>query len=172
MQRSLLGILSLGLVGLASVLGPQLPFASTVGYTRTVETKAPEQVKPLDLVREPASYLEKVVKFEGEFRGFSSLGLDYKPAFRDSKDYVTLLIRRPDVEHHTIPLSELKLFYKREDTEKLATLEPGDKVRFQGKVFSAALGDPWVELEAFTITKPVKREEKDENEAEEASVSD
>ena len=31
-------------------------------------------------------------------------------------------------------------------------LEAGDKIRITGKVFSNALGDPWVEAKTFTVT--------------------
>jgi hypothetical protein len=141
----------------ASLGKPVVKTASSVKNMVEAQT-----VTPLALVKDPAAYLNKAVKFEAEFRGFSSMGLDYKPAFREAKDYVTLLVRRPDVSHHIIPLSELKLFYPRKEAEMLSKLEPGDKVRFQGKVFSTALGDPWLDVSFFTITEAVKRKAEDE----------
>lgn len=130
-------------------------------------------VAPLDLLKKPEAYLNQRIYLEGEFRTFSTLGLDYKPAFRDSKDYVSLLIRRPDVSHHKIPLSEVKLFYPRQNAslkpvgkekpapkvvaqnEVLSKLEPGDWIGLEGTVFSTALGDPWVDVTTVTRLKPV-----------------
>jgi hypothetical protein len=109
-------------------------------------------VTPIDLVRNPAQYLNKTVKFEGEFTGFTGLGLDYSKALRPAKDFVGLLVRRPDVRNHIIPLSELKMFYPRTKSEAITTLESGDQVSITGTVFSTALGEPWVEVSQLTIT--------------------
>ncbi|MCK7484454.1 MAG: hypothetical protein MZU97_02065 [Bacillus subtilis] len=100
------------------------------------------------------------------FERFSTLGLDYKPAFRDSKKYISFLIRRTDVTDHSIPLSELKLIIAREKAEKLIDLESGDKIEITGEVFSTALNDPWVEVESIKIISPkVKNvsDKKDDN---------
>ncbi|HEY9744758.1 MAG TPA: hypothetical protein V6C99_00915, partial [Oculatellaceae cyanobacterium] len=66
------------------------------------------QVDPLTLLQNPQAYLNKKVTFTGTFNRFADIALDYKKAFRDSRDYVTFFILRPDVTHSTIPLSELK----------------------------------------------------------------
>ncbi len=68
-------------------------------------------VKPLDVVANPDMYLNKKIKFRAAFDKFSTLGLDYKPALRDSQKYISFLIKRDDVTDHTIPLSEMRIFY-------------------------------------------------------------
>ena len=118
-------------------------------------------VSPLDLVNNPAKYLNKNITFDAEFVAFTSLGLDYKPAFRDGTKYIGVLIKRPDVTNHTIPLSEMKIFITREMAEKNIDIEAGDKIKVQGKVYSAALGDPWIDVKTFTmLTHKAKAENK------------
>ena len=43
---------------------------------------------PLEIVANPDKYLNKKVKFKASFDKFSTLGLDYKPAMRDSQKYI------------------------------------------------------------------------------------
>jgi len=105
----------------------------------------------LDIVANPAKYLNKYVKIKATFDKFSNLGLDYKPAFRSSEKYISLLIKRDDVTNHTIPLSEMKIFMQRSEAEKYIDLEAGDTIEFSGFVFSNALGDPWIEVDKFTV---------------------
>jgi len=120
------------------------------------------EVKPMELVKKPGNFLNKEVKFSAEFDKFSTLGLDYKRAFRDSKDYISFLIKRPDVEkNYTIPLSELKLIFKREEAEKMLDIENGDRVIIKGKVFSTALNDPWVDVYELKNLDPDKKEEEE-----------
>ncbi|MBQ9246203.1 hypothetical protein IJ182_08050 [bacterium] len=114
-------------------------------------------VSPLDVVNNAGKYLNKNISFTGEFVAFTSLGLDYKPAFREGTKYIGILIRRPDVTNHTIPLSEMKIFVKRELAEKNIDIEAGDKIKIEGKVFSTALGDPWVDASNFTLLTPKKK---------------
>lgn len=107
------------------------------------------QVQPEDLVSKPHEFLGKNVKFSGSFASFTNLALDYKPAMKPSKTYLSMLIRRQSAG--SVPLSELKLAMlipkeKDPDTQMLANLKEGDKVEITGKVFSAALDDPWVEI--------------------------
>ena len=109
-------------------------------------------VSPVDVVKNPDKYLNKDITFNTEFVAFTALGLDYKPAFRDSSKYIGVLVRRNDVLDHVIPLSEMKIFITREMAEKNVDIEVGDKVRISGKVFSTALGDPWVDVKTFTVT--------------------
>ena len=125
----------------------------TYAHIEKIEKKNPETkpvyqiVKPLDLVNNPQNFLNKEIKMYAEFNKFSTLGLDYDKAFRDSKDFISILIKRPDVsEEYTIPLSELKLILKRDEAEKLLDIESGDKIEITGKVFSTALNDPWVDI--------------------------
>lgn len=117
-------------------------------------------VNPVDVVNRPNFYLNKNIKIRAKFDKFSTLGLDYKPAMRSSEKYISFLIQRPDVQSHNIPLSEMKIFISRTEAEKHIDLNSGDIVEFTGRVFSTALGDPWVDVNNFTVisTKP-----KDEN---------
>lgn len=117
-------------------------------------------VNPLDLVAKPNFYLHKNVKIKGKFDKFSTLGLDYKPAMRSSEDYISFLIQRPDVTDHNVPLSELKIFLKRDEAEKHIDLNSGDIVEFSGRIFSTALGDPWMDVVKFTVISTTPKEDK------------
>ena len=113
-------------------------------------------VSPDDLVSKPQEFLGKNVKFNANFFAWSNLALDYKPAFRSSKTHVSFLILKPNSH---IPLSELKLAMmipKEKDPEAtvFATLKDGDQVELTGKVFSAALDDPWVEIFKLKVGSP------------------
>lgn len=124
--------------------------AKTV-HSQTAEVKDYKSVDPLDLVANPQKYLNKPILIDADFDKFSVLGLDYKPAFKDSKNYIAFLIRRPDQTATVMPLSELKLFIKRDKAEKLIDLESGDNVQITGVVFSVALNDPWVEVDNVKV---------------------
>ncbi len=108
-------------------------------------------VSPVEVVNNPSRYLNKNITFNAEFVAYTSLGLDYKPAYRDPNKFIGILVRRPDVSDYTIPLSEMKIFVSRETAEKNMELDAGDKVKISGKVFSTALGDPWVDVTGFTV---------------------
>jgi hypothetical protein len=106
-------------------------------------------VTPEELVEKPQEYLNKNVKFTAKFFAFSSLALDYKPALRSSKSYLSFLVLR---SHNHIPLSELKLALpipKEKDPENqlIAVLKDGDTVELSGHVFSTALGEPWMDVQ-------------------------
>lgn len=119
-------------------------------------------VNPLQLVEQPGVYMEKEIKFQAQFHKFSTLGLDYDKAMRDSKDYISVLIKRPDVpEKYVIPLSELKLIIKRDEAEEMLDMESGDKVEITGKVFSSALNDPWVDIYELSSLEPKNKEKED-----------
>lgn len=116
-------------------------------------------VNPLDVVANPYRYLRRNIKIKAKFDKFSTLGLDYSPAMRSSEKYISFLIQRPDISNHDIPLSELKIFLKKEVAEKNIDLDAGDEIEFTGKVFSTALGDPWMDVDSFkvlTVKKPKK----------------
>ncbi len=116
-------------------------------------------VAPIAVVDNPVKYLNKIITFDAEFVAFTSLGLDYKPAFREGTKYIGVLIKRDDVQNHVIPLSEMKIFMSREMAEKHLDLDAGDKIKITGKVFSDALGDPWVDITSLTVlTKKEKKE--------------
>lgn len=116
-------------------------------------------VNPLDVVANPYKYLRRNIKIKAKFDKFSTLGLDYTPAMRSSEKYISFLIQRPDTSNHDIPLSELKIFLKKEVAEKNIDLDAGDEIEFTGKIFSTALGDPWMDVDSFkvlTVKKPKK----------------
>ena len=54
---------------------------------------------------------------------------------------------------HDIPLSELKLFLKREMAEKFVDLKLNDEIQITGNVFSDALGDAWIDVSNLVIIK-------------------
>jgi len=114
-------------------------------------------VSPLDLVKSPNLYLNKDIKFKAKFDKFSTLGLDYKPAMRDSQKYIAFLIKRDDVKDYNIPLSELKLIIKRDYAEQeMIDTESSDEIEVYGKVFSTALNDPWLDVKKIKILTPKK----------------
>lgn len=142
-----------------SVYAQQIPSRTIVSAAGVQQIPVQQNcalVNPLDLVARPNFYLNKNVKIKAKFDKFSTLGLDYKPAMKSSEKYISFLIQRPDVTDHNIPLSELKLFLDRTEAEKYIELNSGDVVEFSGKVFSTALGDPWMEVTNFNVisTKP------------------
>lgn len=120
-------------------------------------------VNALDVVANPYSYLNKNIKIKAKFDKFSTLGLDYAPAMRSSEKYISFLIQRPDVTNHNIPLSELKIFLKKEIAEKNIDLDAGDEVEFSGKVFSTALGDAWMDAENFEVLTKKETKKTTEN---------
>lgn len=124
---------------------------SQMQTTKNYVTPSSQTVNPLNIVARPSFYLNKTVKIRAKFDKFSTLGLDYKPAMRSSENYITFLIQRPDVIDHNIPLSELKIFLNRTEAEKYIDLNSGDIVEFSGRVFSTALGDPWMDATTFTV---------------------
>lgn len=117
------------------------------------------QVSPIAVVNSPKMYLNKQIVMFAKFDKFATLGLDYKPAFRSSEDYISFLIKRDDTTHN-IPLSEMKLFLKRSVAEKFIDLKTDDEIKIEGKVFSDALGDAWVDVNTLTITKKAPEEKK------------
>ena len=144
-----------------------LLFAANVSIGEVKKTKKPTVQKtvsqnvnyalvksPTLVVANPYAYLNKNIQFPAKFNKFSTLGLDYRPAMRESQAYIGVLIERDDVGNNVIPLSEFKMFLKRSDAEKLTDIETGDAVMIKGKVFSAALGDPWMDITEFKILTP------------------
>ena len=136
------------------------PNAPKIESSPAVIEKNYEQVKPLDVVTNANLYLGKQIKFIATFDKFSTLGLDYKPAFRSSEKYISFLIKRDDVTDHTIPLSEMKIFIKRTEAEKFIELDSGDKIEVYGKVFSTALTDPWIEAEKLVLLSKKSKDQK------------
>lgn len=118
------------------------------------------KVDPLSLLQAPAQYMNKKVTFTGTFNRFADIGLDYKKAFRDSRDYVTFFILRPDVTDHTIPLAEMKLFFPRKKSTEVLDLETGDKIQIVGTEFSTALDEPWIDVEHIKIVEKTEKHER------------
>lgn len=120
-------------------------------------------VNALDIVASPFKFLHRNIKIKAKFDKFTTLGLDYPAAMRSSEKYISILIQRPDVTDHNIPLSEMKIFLKRELAEKNINLDAGDEIELSGHVFSTALGDAWMDaddLKVITKKNPDKKEEK------------
>jgi len=136
--------------GLSVVAEPLPTLVTASGITQPIQQTC-ALVNPLDLVARPNFYLNKTVRIKAKFDKFSTLGLDYKPAMKSSEKYISFLIQRPDITDHNIPLSELKIFLDRTEAEKYIELNSGDTVEFTGKVFSTALGDPWLEVTNFKV---------------------
>ena len=118
------------------------------------------EVTPLTVVNSPKVYLNKSIVMKAKFDKFATLGLDYKPAYKSSDDYISFLIQRSD-SNYDIPLSEMKLFLKRDIAEKFIDLKTNDEVEIKGVVFSDALGDAWVDVKQLTVLK--KAPETDKN---------
>ena len=154
----LLGFLAIGLSVSAVTTTP-----TNLQQTQKVQAQSVNtgylSVNPLDLVAKPSFYVNKNIIITAKFDKFVTLGLDYKPAFRSSEDYISFLIQRPDVSSHNIPLSELKIFLKRKEAEKFIELNSGDEIEIKGKVFSDALTDAWVEVVNLKVINAVKKEE-------------
>ena len=113
-------------------------------------------VNPLSVVANPHQYLNKYIRIRAKFDKFSTLGLDYKRAMRSSDEYISFLFLREDAVNN-IPLSEFKMFLSKELAEKNIDLDAGDEILFSGKVFSTALGDPWMDVTNFQIINKVKK---------------
>jgi hypothetical protein len=117
-------------------------------------------VTPKELVTNPKVYQKKNVQLQGVVSGFSTLGLDYPRVKFSAKDYVTLVIYRQDVpEQFKIPLTELKLFLKRDVIKDVKRLGQGDTIALQGTVVSDALGDAWVDVAKLTVLKSVQKDD-------------
>lgn len=111
----------------------------------------------LNVVASPSKYLNKTVKMQATFDKFSTLGLDYSKALRKSSDYIGILVQRDDVIDHNIPLSEMKLFMKKEMAQKHIDLDTGDKIEIVARVFSTALNDPWLDIQKLTVIQKAKK---------------
>lgn len=148
-------ITALAVIALATAIS--ITNISETAFAQPTTTPAVVQISeisvtPLALVNAPQNYLNKNIVIKAKFDKFSTLGLDYKPAMRSSEDYISFLIKRDDTTHN-IPLSELKLFLKRDLAEKFIDLKTDDEIEIKGKVFSTALGDAWVDTDKLTVTK-------------------
>ena len=130
------------------------------------------------LLESPTDHLNKKIKFRGKFSSFTTLALDYEPALRKSKEYISLCIFRPDSK---IPLSELKLAYplgEAKENQTIRDLEEGDLLEIYGQVFSTALDEPWVDilslkrLESASPKKDEKLAVEDKNKNDKEKLND
>lgn len=111
-----------------------------------------------DLVSKPKDYLNKKVTIEGEFHSFSSLSLDYPKALKDSKEYIGIILSRPD--NAEIPLVELKLSAPLEMfKDKNISIAQGDKLRLSSKVYAVALGEAWLEVKDLELLEKAKTDD-------------
>jgi len=132
---------------------------ATKSVAQNLQTSQGIYVKPLTVVNSPSTYLNKSIIIEAKFDKFSTLGLDYKPAMKSSENYISFLIKRDDTSFN-IPLSEMKLFLKRDVAEKFIDLKTNDEIEIKGVVFSDALGDAWVDVKELKITKKAPDDKK------------
>lgn len=126
-----------------------------------------QSVTTQQLVDNPNQYLHKNVKFTAPFHAYSSLALDYKPALRPSKSYLSFLILRPNSK---VPFSEIKLAMpipkdKDPKNKLLQDLKDGDTIEVAGTVFATALDEPWVDVKQLvkiaSAPDPKKDKEKE-----------
>lgn len=150
--KSLLLALLCAVVLTTSNICTEKVVAEPVATPAVVNTSPAIGIKPLDVVANPKAYLNKVITMNAKFDKFSTLGLDYKSAFRSSEDYITFLIKRDDTSYD-IPLSEMKLFILRDEAEKHIDLKLNDEIKIQGVVFSDALGDAWIDVKSLELIK-------------------
>lgn len=150
-------------VGLSTNAIVKAPITTLSNIKKTTVSAPVEKVyqpaNSLDIVLHPTKYLNKRVTIRAKFDKFSTLGLDYKPAYKSSDKYITFLIKRDDVINHTVPLSEMKNFLERSVAEKYIDLKAGDEIEYSGVVFSDALGDAWISVEKFSVLTQKSKEE-------------
>ena len=136
---------------------------------KNIVTECKTELTLSQLIAEPEKWLDKEICFSGSFDSFSGLALDYPPAMRERKKYISLTLLRPKTQ---IPLGELKLAIKINDAQRheyLSKIAEGDTVKIKGKVFSAALGEPWVDINQIQVTKgPNSKKNEEESEKENA----
>ena len=138
-----------------------VPANTAVPTTQQTQTVQFYNVAPLTIVNSPKTYLNKNVIMKAKFDKFTTLGLDYKPAFKSSEEYISFLIKRDDTTFN-IPLSEMKLFLKRNVAEKYIDLKTNDEIEIKGLVFSDALGDTWIDVKELKITQKAPEDKKSE----------
>lgn len=115
--------------------------------------KCLEASTPLvDIVAEPKKFLNKKIYLEGDFYSYSTLALDYPKAMKSSKDFIGIVLSRPDAAE--IPLVELKiaapvLLFK--DTN--LNIDQGDRIGIKAKIYAIALGEAWLDAESIEIIK-------------------
>ncbi|CAN5256324.1 hypothetical protein BH11CYA1_BH11CYA1_01540 [soil metagenome] len=121
------------------------------------------------LTEHAGEYLNKNVRFVANFQAYSSLALDYKPAMRPAKTYLSFLVFR---NNSKVPLSELKLAMpipkeddKSPQAKLLSELKEGDQLEVTGKVFATPLDEPWVDVLRLKRLKAAVDEKEKEKKA-------
>jgi hypothetical protein len=132
-------------------------FLGTYLPSLAAKSKCIETTKLQELISDPKNFLNRDIQIEGEFFSFSTLPLDFEKAMRSSKDFIGLVLVRPDMKE--IPLVELKIaapleMFKQENL----TIEHGDFILLEAKVYALALGEPWLEVSKITIEKKAKED--------------
>lgn len=127
------------------------------GFSSAKNKCKADLIKLSELILEPEKFLNKDLTIEGEFYSFSTIPLDYEKAMKSSKDFIGLILARPDQTE--IPLVELKLaaplkMFKEGDLN----IEHGDIISLEAKVYAVALGEPWLEVEEISLEKKAKEE--------------
>lgn len=164
-MKNKLKVLIVGLIATMGIFGIANTMQFVWATTPVVSAPSAPQmqyytVSPLELVSNPYKFINRNIRIYAKFDKFSTLGLDYPQAMRSHDKYISFMIQRPDITNHNIPLSELKIFLKKEVAEKNIDLDAGDDIEFTGKVFSTALGDPWVDVHDFRVVRKVKKTDK------------
>ena len=129
------------LLFISPAFAQQAPDAKTPAKTPAQMVQNADRIRttPLDVVANPDKFLSKKIIMDGKFDKFTTLGLDY----------------------NNVPLSEMKLFLKRDYAEKFVDLNTGDKISVTGIVFSNALGDSWVEVDNITVLEKAPKEKEE-----------
>lgn len=153
-------VLSAGILTTSTVCLEKVSAEPVVVQPQAAQTVQALSIDPLVIVSSPKTYLNKTVVMKAKFDKFSTLGLDYKPAYKSSEDYISFLIQRSDINHN-IPLSEMKLFLKRDVAEKFIDLKTNDEIEIKGNIFSDALGDAWIDVSELKIIKKAAEDKKD-----------
>jgi len=152
MRKNIFLTISLAIV--LGIFGVNLEVSAAPAKTQNAQVIS---ATPLSVVATPNKYLNKTIKMQATFDKFSALGLDYSKAERKSGEYIGILIQRDDVLDHNIPLSEMKLFMKKEMAEKYIELDTGDKIEITARVFSTALNDPWLDIIKLNVIQKAKK---------------
>ena len=150
--KAILMLLVCSLLLTTSNICTDIAKAQPVQTIQSVNIENNTNITSLSIVENPKKYLNKTVTFNAKFDKFSTLGLDYKPAYRSSEEYISFLIKRDDTVYD-IPLSEMKLFIKRDIAEKHIDLKTNDVIQVSGVLFSDALGDAWIDVNNLVLIK-------------------
>ena len=78
---------------------------------------------------------------------------------KSSKEFIGVILSRPDQKE--IPLVELKISIPLEMfKDENISIEHGDKLQLNSKVYAVALGEPWLEVRDLEIIEKAEKEER------------